>query len=198
MSVRVDNLIADIKNATNPSISDSEEIRVIIGNDNYTANSGIKNIAATGITIYGNIQNVAFLCNTKNLNLVSIVALLLDSWDDAIELLDRIIAKQQTTMYQFAVYLATKRIILVNQEGNETELLKFFNNHINHKVLYVGCKQQEKYQNKVKKYIWLPHCSGQTYGTKYKECYESYFDHSYKGLPKPAPKSNIPITDFRL
>lgn len=197
MSTRVDNLIKDIQSATDPSIDDLEEIRIIIGNDDYPS-SNIQNTVATGIFIYDNIQihDVAFLCNTKNLNLVSIVALLLDSWDDAIELIDRIITKNQTTMYKFAIYLATKRLILVNQNGNEDELNNFFLRHNNHKVLYVGSKDREDYQGLVKNQIWIPHCSGQAYGPKPEECYAAYFDHSYSGNPQQT--NNISIADFRL
>ena len=114
------------------------------------------------VSIYDNykISNAAFMCDTKNLNLVSIIALLLDSWDDAIELIDRIIINTQPTMYKFAIYLATKRIMLVNQNNNSRELYKFFKTYTNHKVLFVGDKPEVNYHSLVKKQIWIQHCSG--------------------------------------
>ena len=194
MSTRVDNLINDIKNAMDPSIDDLEEIRVIIGNDDYTLQSGIKNTVATGITIYGSFQNVAFLCDTKNLNLVSIIALLLESWDDAIDLIDRILDKHHTSMNQLAIFLATKRIILVNRHNNYELIENFLSKHTTHKVLFVGADEASKYNSITTKSIWIPHCSGETYGKKPAECYATYFDPSYNC----HSKSNISIADFRL
>lgn len=126
MRTRIDNLIEQIKQSKNTPIADGEEIRVIIGNDVYCGN--IVNINANGITIYDDsgFDKVAFLTNTKNLNLVSIVGILLESIDDAVELIKRIIDNEETTMEKFAVFLAQKRIILVNQIGNERKLRSFF------------------------------------------------------------------------
>lgn len=198
MRTRIDNLIEQIKQDIEPRIADGEEIRVIIGNDEY--GDDIDNIDARGITIYDNygFEKIAFLTETKNLNLVAIVGILLDSIDDAVELVKRIVDNQETTMEKFAIFLAQRRIILVNHKGNTRKLLKLFSNCANAKVLYIGSKGKAKYQEKVSKSLWLPHCSGQTYGTCFEECYKSYFEHDYEGNQNGNQINNLKIADFSI
>lgn len=111
------------------------------------------------MSIYDGFKNVAFLTETKNLNLVSILGIILGSIDKAVELIRRILDKGETTMKQIAIYLAGKRIILVNEKGNVDYLKYFFEKHKNHKVLFVGYKSEKKYHSLVKRRLWLPHLS---------------------------------------
>lgn len=198
MSDRIDSLINEINQADYSLIADGEEIRVIIGNDDYGTN--IDNLAAKGINIYAKYKfgKIAFLTNHKNLNLVSIVGILLGSIDDAVELIKRIVDNKETTMRKFAIFLAQRRIILVNHKGNTRKLLKLFSDCGNAKVLYIGSKGKAKYQEKVSKSLWLPHCSGQTYGTCCKKCYESYFEHDYNGNQNGNRINNLKIADFLI
>ena len=99
------------------------------------------------MSIYDGFKNVAFLTETKNLNLVSILGIILGSIDKAVELIRRILDKGETTMKQIASYLAGKRIILVNEKGNVDYLKYFFEKHKNHKVLFVGYKSEKKYHS---------------------------------------------------
>ncbi len=145
MRTRIDNLIEQIKQAKDTPIADGEEIRVIIGKDEY--GDDIDNMDAREITIYDNygFEKIAFLTKTKNLNLVAIVGILLDSIDDAVELIKRIIDNEETTMEKFAIFLAQRRIILVNHKGNTRKLLMLVCQLLYHKRLLL----------KVKKYLTL-------------------------------------------
>lgn len=188
-----------IKGCKERDPSKSKDLLIIVGNKAYSSGSGGQNVNTTNLPFYHEygFQNVAFLTDGETLDVYSIIALLCQSHDMA-----RII-HDGSKMEDFARFLYSKcNLILVNEEEcceylkskNCSKLEAILKDYPKHRVLFVGKRKRDyKYLNG-KSYMEIPHCSGQTYAIKPKDCCQVYFKFNYGQVSN----GNVTLNDFKV
>lgn len=194
-------IVNKIKECKENNPSKNKVLLIIVGKESYSVGSGGFNIGTTNLPFYKSygFNNVAFLTDGETLDVYSIIALLCQSHDQA-----RKIHNGSVEMERFAMYLYSERnLILVNEDecckdslkyegcNNLEALLKDFPKH---KVLFVGERKTRYKFLDENSYMVVPHCSGQTYATKPKDCCQVYFKFSYA---KESDK-NVSLNDFKV
>ena len=91
---KLDRIIIEIEsqNENEYSFSENEKIILIIGDSPYSPKIA-KNISPFGIYNTYNFNEVAFITNTKTLDMYSIVGILFGSIDDASMLINKLVQK---------------------------------------------------------------------------------------------------------
>lgn len=176
-------MIKRIKRGKDAIPPKEKKLLVIVGNVPYPSGNGAHNVSAKNLSFYVKygFSNVAFLTDDENLCKYSILALLCQSYDKAVKIINAVTAEQ------LARYLCAHcHLVLVNE--NECLMPSKHNSGINrldallkdyetHKVLFAGkIKKQYTY---LKEYIEIPHPSSQTYGKRPGECCRTYFHFDY-------------------
>lgn len=188
-----------------------KELIVFVGDKKYPSRKLGKtpiNVNAFGIYNKFNFSEVAFLCDTKTIELFSIIGILYGSVDIAAEIIKYLLDNNK--MDKFAKYLFyIKRVVLVNAGGKIAALDNLLKTYPNHKVCFC-CGHSKKYKithlphlniaktakttvKKYDKFIWLLHPSSRSYRNGFVNACSCYWDHSYKDI-----KSNLTIQDFKV
>ena len=173
-----------------------KELIVFVGDKKYPSRKLGKtpiNVNAFGIYNKFNFSEVAFLCDTKTIELFSIIGILYGSVDIAAEIIKYLLDNNK--MDKFAKYLFyIKRVVLVNAGGKIAALDNLLKTYPNHKVCFC-CGHSKKYKithlphlniaktakttvKKYDKFIWLLHPSSRSYRNGFVNACSCYFSLS--------------------
>lgn len=187
-------------------VEDKEQkVWVFIGDDAYpqTRTVNPKNITPFGVYSSLNFSEVAFLCNTRTLELFSILGIMFDSLDGAAQLIDLLLQNQ--LMDCFAKYLwYRKRVLLVNAKNQKTQidaLLTTYNNYNvflccgkKHKLKsFITLSNSRNSQFKHLNFMVVNHPSPQAYQTGFNSTCRCYMDRTFTDS-----LSNLSLQDFMV
>ena len=201
---KLDRIIIEIEsqNENEYSFSENEKIILIIGDSPYSPKIA-KNISPFGIYNTYNFNEVAFITNTKTLDMYSIVGILFGSIDDASMLINKLVQKK--LMDKFAKYLFFKKnVMLVNVVGQQTNIDNLLGKYRNHIIFFCSNKKniklknfkninKKKTNNRYDCVFMANHPGSNSYRSGYKNSCETYFEHLYNDS-----KSNLKISDFKV
>ena len=180
-----------------------QKVWVFIGDEAYPQNRLVNPsiIAPFGVYSTLNFSEVAFLTNTRTLELFSVLGIMFDSLDAAAQLIDLLLNSQ--LMDCFAKYLwYKKRVLLVNANNQKNQIDVLLTLYSNYNV-FLCCGQKHSLKsfitlNKAKNnqfkhlnFMVVNHPSPQAYRSGFNSTCQCYMDRTYAD-----PLSNLSLQDF--
>jgi hypothetical protein len=184
-------------------VDEKQKVYVFIGDKAYPQNRAVSPSIILPFAFYSNLKfsEVAFLSNSRTLELYSILGILLDSLDGAAQLIDLLL--QNSLMDVFAKYLwYRKRVLLVNATNQKTQIDAFLKQYSNYNV-FLCCGQSHTLksfatlnQSRSKHYkhfnfMVVNHPSPRAYQTGFDSTCRCYMERTYADR-----LSNLTIQDF--
>ena len=181
----------------------NQKVWVFIGDKAYPQTRIVNplNIAPFGIYSLLNFSEVAFLCDTRTLELFSVLGIMFDSLDGAAQLIELLLQNQ--LMDVFAKYLwYKKRVLLINADNQKPQIDVLLTKYSNYNV-FLCCGQRHKLKSfatlsksrnkhfKHLNFMVVNHPSPQAYQTGFNSTCQCYMDRTYSD-----PLSNLSLQDF--